>query len=69
MEQAPKNVLTNEAHELLGGNLADMSLDRLHLLITLTQHATDLLLNEIKRRGELTSRPAAPPGLSHNPRQ
>ena len=41
--------------ELLGGNVAEMPQDRLYHLIKATQHATDLLLNEIKHRGELKS--------------
>ena len=54
MTTLTKDLLTTATAELLGGDVADMSLDRLRHLITLTQHATDLLLNEIERRGELT---------------
>lgn len=50
----PKDVLETATAALLGGDVADFHLDRLLHLITLTQHATDLLLNEIERRGELT---------------
>jgi hypothetical protein len=54
MTTLTKDVLTTATLELLGGRLEAMPLERLHHLITLTQHATDLLLNEIERRGELT---------------
>jgi len=46
--------------ELLGGNVAEMPQDRLYHLIKATQHATDLLLNEIKHRGELKSQGNVP---------
>ena len=53
--QMTKDVLTTATAELLGGDdLTTMTSDRLLHLITLTQHGTDLLLNEIERRGELT---------------
>jgi hypothetical protein len=48
-----KDVLITATAELLGGNVAEMPQDRLYHLIKVTQHATDLLLNEIERRGEL----------------
>jgi hypothetical protein len=47
-----RDVLETAVGELLGGDIR-FDLDRLYHLITLTQHATDLLLNEIERRGEL----------------
>ena len=53
MAMLPKDVLATATRELLGAAPASMSLERLHHLITVTQHATDLLLNEIERRGEL----------------
>jgi hypothetical protein len=49
-----QDVLQTATAELLGGKMASFPLDRLLHLITLTQHATDILLNEIERRGELT---------------
>jgi hypothetical protein len=51
MPKTTKDVLITATAELLGGDVAAMSLDRLYHLITLTQHATDVLLNEIERRG------------------
>jgi hypothetical protein len=48
-----KEDLIAETAEFLGGNPANFSLDRLLQIITITQHATDVLLNEIERRGEL----------------
>ena len=46
--------LEAKAIEMLGGNPRDFDLDRLQELITVTQYATDVMLNEIERRGELT---------------
>jgi hypothetical protein len=40
--------------ELLGSQWASLTLDELFRLITATQHACDILLNEIERRGELS---------------
>ena len=54
MAMMPKDVLLTATVELLGCEPEQMTLDRLLHLITLTQHATDLLLNEIEERGELT---------------
>jgi hypothetical protein len=42
------------AHLMAGGNVADRSLDELRRLMTVSQYVTDLCLNEIERRGELT---------------
>jgi hypothetical protein len=50
----PRDVLETATAELLGGDITTFDLDRLYHLITLTQHATDILLNEIERRGKLT---------------
>ena len=55
-----KDVLIAATAELLGGNVAEMPQDRLYHLIKVTQHATDLLLNEIERRGEPRSQGAVP---------
>lgn len=46
--------LTEAAYEMTGGNLKDLSSEQLQRLITITQHVTDLCLNEIEERGELT---------------
>jgi hypothetical protein len=52
--QMTEDVLKTATADLLGGDVSVFDLDRLLHLITLTQHATDILLNEIERRGELT---------------
>jgi hypothetical protein len=49
-----KRELVEAAYEITGGNVKDLSLDQIHRLMTITQHVTDLCLNEIERRGELT---------------
>jgi len=41
------------AYEMTGGNVKDLSLDQIDRLMTITQHVTDLCLNEIERRGQL----------------
>jgi hypothetical protein len=46
--------LVEAAYDLTGGDVADRSLDQLYRLMTVTQFVTDLCLNEIERRGELT---------------
>lgn len=53
--QMTKEELVEAAYEMTGGNLRDLSLDQIRRLMTVTQHVTDLCLNEIERRGELTS--------------
>ena len=54
MAMMTKDELEAATAELLGGDLRSFDLARLHHVITLTQHATNLLLNEIERRDELT---------------
>jgi len=49
-----KAELINAAYEMTGGSASDLSLDQLERLMTVTQFVTDLCLNEIERRGELT---------------
>jgi hypothetical protein len=51
MSKTTKDVLITVTAELLGGDVAGISLDRLYHLITVAQYATDVLLNEIERRG------------------
>jgi hypothetical protein len=51
MSKTTKDVLITATAELLGGDVAGISLDRLYHLITISQYATDVLLNEIERRG------------------
>lgn len=47
-----KAELIEAAYELTGGNV--LPSDKLVRLMTVTQFVTDLCLNEIERRGELT---------------
>ena len=48
-----KEELTEAAYEMTGGNLADLPIERLYRLMTVTQYVTDLCLNEVERRGLL----------------
>jgi hypothetical protein len=57
MTQSPrlsKAELIEAAYEITGGNVKDLSYERLCRLMTVTQFVTDLCLNEIERRDELT---------------
>ncbi len=54
--QMSKEELIEAAYTMTGGNIKDLSLDQLHRLITVTQFVTDLCLNEIEERDELTFR-------------
>jgi hypothetical protein len=49
-----KEQLIDAARGIIDGDVAGCSLDRLCRLATVTQFVTDLCLNEIERRGELT---------------
>lgn len=49
-----KAELINAAYDMTGGDIKDLSIEQLHRLMTVTQFVTDLSLNEIERRGELT---------------
>jgi hypothetical protein len=49
-----KSELVEAAYGMTGGNVKDLSLDQLLKLMTVTQYVTDLCLNEIEYRGELT---------------
>src|SRR3954465_13721952 len=55
MQELAKDALTVAVAELLGGDVTELPLERLQHLVTVTQHATDVLLNETERRGEFTS--------------
>jgi hypothetical protein len=55
--------LIESADTVTGGDVKDLSLDQLQRLMTITQYVTDLCLNEIERRGELTFAPAPKGGL------
>jgi hypothetical protein len=54
MAMMTKVELVEAAYEVTGGNVQDLSLDRLRSLMTVTQFVTDLCLNEIENRGGLT---------------
>jgi hypothetical protein len=54
--------LIEAAYEITGGNIKDLSVDQICRLMTVTQFVSDLCLNEIERRGELTFAPG-PTGL------
>ena len=61
-----KNELVEAASEMTGGNIKDLTLEHLQKLMTVTQFVTDLCLNEIERRGELTflgDMPIVPTGV------
>lgn len=49
-----KEELTVAAYEMTGGNLSTLTVDQIRRLMTVTQYVTDLCLNEIEERGELT---------------
>jgi hypothetical protein len=52
-----KAELIEAAYEITGGNVKDLTTEKLQRLMTVTQFVTDLCLNEIERRGELTYSP------------
>jgi len=49
-----KQELIEAAYEMTGGNVKDLTLEHLQKLMTVTQFVTDLCLNEIEERGDLT---------------
>ena len=49
-----KQELIEAADKLTGGDVATLSIEQLCRLMTVAQHVTDLCLNEVERRGELT---------------
>jgi hypothetical protein len=55
-----KAELEEAAYAITGGDLKTLTLDQLHRLMTTTQFVTDLCLNEVERRGELTWMEGAP---------
>ena len=54
MGRMSKSELIEAAYGMTGGSVEDLSIDQLTRLMTITQFVTDLCLNEIERRGELT---------------
>lgn len=52
--------LVEAAYELTGGNIADLSSEKIQRLMTVTQYVTDICLNEIERRGELAFQEGMP---------
>jgi hypothetical protein len=59
-----KTELIEAAYEMTGGNIKDLSLEQILRLMTITQFVTDLCLNEVERRGELTYAPSGDGGLA-----
>lgn len=55
-----KEELTEAAYDMTGGNLADLPLEKLYRLMTVTQYVTDLCLNEVERRGLLETQDGVP---------
>lgn len=49
-----KEELIEAAYAMTGGNVKELSTAQLQRLMTVTQFVTDLCLNEIEDRGELT---------------
>jgi hypothetical protein len=52
--QISKSELVEASYHITGGNLESLSLDQIWRLMTITQYVTDLCINEIEDRGELT---------------
>jgi hypothetical protein len=50
-----KEELIEAAQEITGGSLEDLSVEQIGRLMTITQHVTDLCLNELESRGELAA--------------
>jgi hypothetical protein len=55
-----KEELVASASAMTGGPIADLPLDSLRRLMTVTQHVTELSINELERRGELSFFMGAP---------
>jgi len=49
-----KEELLDAARKVAGAEIEDLALDELRRLMTVTQYLTDVCLNEIERRDELT---------------
>jgi hypothetical protein len=54
MKPMTKDELNEALARITGGDLRALPLATLRRLITVTQYSTDVLLNEIEERGELT---------------
>jgi nitrate reductase assembly molybdenum cofactor insertion protein NarJ len=63
MKFLTKPELVEAANDVVPGNIKDLSLDDVRLLMTVTQFVTDLCINELEERDELTfyrDRPCIP---------
>ncbi len=60
MQAMSKEELIEAAFEMTGGSLKDLSYDQILRVMTISQHVTDICLNEIEARGELTFYRGAP---------
>jgi hypothetical protein len=58
-----KEELIAAADEMTDGNIKGRTLEQIRRLMTVTQFVTDLCLNEIEKRGELTYAPDGAGGL------
>jgi len=55
-----RDMLESAARGILGGEPKDLSLVRLLHIITVTQYATDCLILELERRGEIDDEEGTP---------
>jgi hypothetical protein len=60
MAMMTKADLIDKAYDMTGGSVKDFSTDQLRELMTVTQFVTDLCLNEIEDRGELSRETSTP---------
>jgi hypothetical protein len=66
-QETVQEELVEAADEMVGDNirnLANLTLKQIYHLMTVTQFITDLCLNEVERRGELTYAPDGEGGLA-----
>lgn len=55
-----KEELVNAAYDMTGGNVADLSVDKIERLMTVTQYVTDICLNELEQRNAILTRDGFP---------
>jgi hypothetical protein len=53
LPEMTKEELIEASYDVTGGNVGDLSLDRLVRMLTIASFVADLCLNEFERRGEL----------------